>query len=132
MKTSHDGHSSYLLVTEAATQHMWIFLTKKKEPPIVTLNTFLTQHGLKDNKPKFVWTDQGGELARSTAFCTIMAQHDYTVKTIGADNSSQNSRGERPHHTFANVMQCVLHSIYCIPCTTYNILYNICYVLQVV
>lgn len=68
IKTSHDGYSSYLLITNAASRHTWIFLTKTKEPPIVTLEVFLTQHGLKKDIPKFIRTDQGGELARSTAF----------------------------------------------------------------
>ena len=68
VKTSHDGYSSYLLVTDAASRHTWIFLAKTKEPPIVTLEVFLTQHSLKNEIPKFIRTDQGGELAQSTAF----------------------------------------------------------------
>ena len=110
IKTSHDGCSSHPLVTDAATRHAWIFLAKTKEPPLAILNAFLTQHGLKKNQPKFVRTDQGGEPARSTAFRTPMARHNHTVETTGADNSSQNGRGERPHRTFANMMRCMLHS----------------------
>ena len=110
IKTSHNGYSSYLLITNAASRHTWIFLTKTKEPPIVTLDLFLTQHGLKKEIPKSVRTDQGGELARSTAFCNLMAKHNYTVEPTGADNSSQNGRGERPHRTFANMMRCMLYS----------------------
>ena len=68
IKTSHDGHSSCLLMTDAASRFTWMFLTKTKEPPIETLNTFMTQHGLTDKIPKLVQTDQGGELARSKAF----------------------------------------------------------------
>ena len=110
IKTSHDGYSSYLLITDAASRFTWIFLTKTKEPPIITLNTFMEQHGLNDKTPKFVRTDQGGELARSQAFRNLMAKHNYTVEPTGADNSSQNGRGERPHRTFANMMRCLLYS----------------------
>lgn len=68
MKTSHDGHSSYPLIMDAASRHTWTFLAKTKEPPLMTLNTFLSQNGLKKDQPKCVRTDQGGELARSAAF----------------------------------------------------------------
>ena len=92
IKTSHDGYSSYLLITDAATRHTWVFLTKTKEPPIQTLDLFLTQHGLKKEQPKFVQTDQGGELARSTSFRNLMAKHEHTVEPTGVDDSSQNVR----------------------------------------
>ena len=39
-----------------------------------------------------------------------MATHNHAVDSTGADDSSQNGRGERPHQTFANVMRCPLHS----------------------
>ena len=110
MKTSHNGHSSCLLITDAAPRFTWIFLTKTEEPPIATLNTFVTQHGLTDKIPKFVWTDQGGELARSKAFQNLMATHNCTVEPTGADNPSQNGRGKQPQRTFANMMRCLSHS----------------------
>ena len=94
IKTSHDGCSSYLLITDAASLHTWAFLAKTKEPPLITLNTFLLQNGLKTDQPKFIRTDQGGESARSAAFRTSMAKHNCTVKPTGTDNSSQNGRGE--------------------------------------
>ena len=68
IKTSHDGCSSHLLITDAASRHAWTFLTKTKEPPLMTLNTFSSQNGLKKDQPKFTRTDQGGELAQSAAF----------------------------------------------------------------
>ena len=62
IKTRHNGHSGYLPITDAA------FLTKTKEPPLMMLNTFLSQNGLEKDQPKCVRTDQGGELAQSAVF----------------------------------------------------------------
>ena len=110
MKTSHDGHSSCSSITDAATRHSWTFLKKIKEPPLITLNTFLSQHRLKKDETKCVWTNQGGEQARLTALRTLMAKHNHTVEPTGTDNSSQNWWDECPRGTFANMMECMLHS----------------------
>merc|ERR1711884_958343 len=68
IKASHDGYTSYLLITDAASRFTWIFLSKTKDPPIQVLDLFLQHHGLKGDMAKYVRTDQGGELARSTTF----------------------------------------------------------------
>ena len=34
----------------------------------------------------------------------------YILEPIGADNSSQNGKGERPHRTLANMVRCLLYS----------------------
>jgi hypothetical protein len=37
---SYDGFLSYLLIVDEATQYIWCFLTKMKEPPTNLLNAF--------------------------------------------------------------------------------------------
>jgi hypothetical protein len=53
-------------VVDEASQYVWVFLTKSKEPPLDIVDKFLDRFGLKDGG--LVQTDQGGKLARSTAF----------------------------------------------------------------
>ena len=77
MVRSHDGYSSYILIVDHATRYMWVFLTKNKCPPIHLIDRFLRTYGLKDDTVKIVRTDQGGELARSSAFCKTVAQCGY-------------------------------------------------------
>ena len=105
MVRSHDGYSSYILIVDHATRYMWVFLTKNKCPPIHFIDRFLRTYGLQDDTVKIVRTDQGGELARSTAFCQTVAQCGYQVEITGTDNSSQNGKVERPHQTLAAMMR---------------------------
>ena len=56
---SHDGFDSYLLITDAKTQYLWMFLCKNKNPPLKTVQLFLDQHGQKSGA-RIVCTDQGG------------------------------------------------------------------------
>ena len=57
IKTSHNGYTSYLLITDAASPFTWIFLSKTKDPPIQVLDLFLQCHGLKEDMAKYVQTD---------------------------------------------------------------------------
>ncbi len=58
---SYDGFTSYLIIVDAATRFIWIFLTKPKEPPLDIVKAFMCGFALSDGG--FVRTDQGGELA---------------------------------------------------------------------
>jgi hypothetical protein len=89
------------------SKHVWVFLTKSKEPPIELVTTFLRQFGHKDGGS--IRTDQGGELARSAAFrdAALSRDFDVTVKPFvveptGADSPSQNGAVERWNGTLAN------------------------------
>jgi hypothetical protein len=42
---NHDGFSSYLLIIDAATRYIWVFLLKSEDPPIAIIDQFLTKHG---------------------------------------------------------------------------------------
>jgi hypothetical protein len=81
--TSYDGYSAHLDIVDGASWHVWVFLTKSKDPLIDILRAFMSRYGLKTG---LVRTDQGGEFARSSAVCTIMLnKFGYVVKPTGAD-----------------------------------------------
>lgn len=108
--TSREGFNSYLLITDAYTRVCWIFLLKSKEPPTETIRAFMEIYGRRDNTQRFIRTDQGGELARSTEFRQILLKSGYLLEDTGSDTSSQNGRGERPHQTLSNMMRCLLYN----------------------
>ena len=66
---SYDGYSVYLLIVDGASCRVWVFLTESKTPPIVILRAFLKKFGLAKG---VIRTDQGGKLAQSDAFRTMM------------------------------------------------------------
>jgi hypothetical protein len=58
---SYDGFTSYLIIVDAATLFIWVFLTKFKEPPLDIVEAFMCRFALSDGR--FNCTNQGGELA---------------------------------------------------------------------
>ena len=104
---SHDGFDSYLLITDAKTRYLWIFLCKNKKTPTKTVKLFLDQHG-QTQGPRIIRTDQGGELAKSKLMQDTIAAAGYSLEITGSDNSSQNGTVERPHRTLANMMRAAL------------------------
>jgi hypothetical protein len=68
---SYDGYSSYLLIVDESSRRTWVFLTKTKEPPIHIVRAFMKKFGAGGG---LVRTDQGGELARSAAFKTMLEE----------------------------------------------------------
>ncbi len=67
---SYDGFNSYLLIIDEASRYAWVFLTKSKDPPLDIIRAFFTMHGHWDGG--CVCTDQGGELASSSAFGDLL------------------------------------------------------------
>eukprot|EP00536_Pseudo-nitzschia_multiseries_P016921 jgi/Psemu1/223050/e_gw1.1289.3.1 len=61
-------------------------------------------------KDTYAQTKQGGEHARSDEFQATAAKFGYIVKPTGADNSFQTRKGECPHQTLMNMVQCLLYS----------------------
>ena len=97
---SYDGFNSYLLVVDEHSRHLWVFLSKSKEPPIEEMSDFLSIRGLPSGG--VIRCDQGGELAKSTKFRTeMMRRHHYVVEPTGADSPSQNGGVEKWNDTLA-------------------------------
>jgi len=95
--TSYDGHSSHLIIINGVSQRVWAFLTKSKEPPLDILRSFMTKFGISNG---VLWTDQGGELARSKSFRDMMfREFGYVVEPTGADSPSQNGGAEIYNNT---------------------------------
>ena len=78
---------------------MWVFLCKLKEPPVEETSAFLsTFFGLQEGG--VIRCDQGGELAYSTEFHTlILKDYSYKVEPTGAESPSQNGDVERFNQT---------------------------------
>jgi hypothetical protein len=90
---SWDGYLSYLLVVNEASQYIWVFLAKLKEPLLGIIDTFLDHFGHVNGG--LIRSNQGGELARSFAFSDLLLQkHKYVIKPTGADSPSQNGAVE--------------------------------------
>jgi hypothetical protein len=103
---SYDGYLLYLLIVDKATCFVWMFLTNSKSPPNDILWEFLTQQGHEDGG--CVRTDQGGELAWSSAFQDMLLRDfHYTLEPTGADSPSQNGAVEIYNNKFA-VRTCTL------------------------
>ncbi len=86
---SYDGFTLYLLVVDKASRFVWVFLTATKSPPIDIIKEFLIQHGHEDGG--CIRTDQGGELARSSAIQDMLLRDfHYTLEPTGADSPAQN------------------------------------------
>ncbi|KAL7550176.1 hypothetical protein ACHAWF_013416 [Thalassiosira exigua] len=106
--TSYDGYNSYLVIVDEASSHAWIFLFKSKEPPLETLDAFMTAFRRPDGG--FIRTDQGGELAGCDAFVDqMLSNHGYKVEPTGADSPSQNGGAERWNDTFAVSVRALLY-----------------------
>ena len=106
--TSFDRLQSYLLIVDEHTQHVWVFLTKPKDPPVDTVKDFLKRFGQDDGG--MVMCDQGGELTWSERFRTDL-QHNqgYIVEPTGADDPSHNGGAESWNGTFAVTVQALLY-----------------------
>ena len=105
--TSIDGFNSYLIVVDAHTRFTWIYLTSCKEPPIDIVRNFLDDNGLSKG-PRYIRTDQGGELYASKRFHQLVSGKGYTIEPTGSDNSAQNGVAERPNQTFGNMIRALL------------------------
>jgi hypothetical protein len=91
--SSYDGYTSYLFVIDEASWYAWVFLTKSKNPPLDIVRAFLRLHGHTDGG--CIRTDQGGELASSSAFGDlVLKEFGYTLEPTGADSPSQNGAVE--------------------------------------
>jgi len=106
---SFDGFNCYLIIVDEASRFVWVFLSASKEPPLETIDLFLTLNGHKDGG--YIRTDQGGELAKCKAFKDDMLKnHNYVVEPTGADSPSQNGGAEKWNDTLAVTTRALLYS----------------------
>ena len=95
-------------VVDKASKFVWIFLRKSKEPLIELVSHFLQMYGQRSGG--VIRCDQGGELARSSAFReTMMEKHLYVVEPTGADSPSQNGGAEKWNDTLAVTTRALLY-----------------------
>jgi hypothetical protein len=104
---SYDGYSAHLIIVDGASRHVWVFLTRGKDPPLAILREFMSRFGTKKG---LVRTDQGGELARYGEFRNMMlGEFGYVVEPTGADSPSQNGGAEIYNNTLAVKVRTLLY-----------------------
>jgi hypothetical protein len=103
-----EGFTAYLIIVNKASQYIWVFLRKSKEPPTNLVLNFLALHGLPSGG--VIRTDLGGELARSESFWSSLLQKAwYIVEPPGADSPLQNGGAEKWNHTLAVTTRSLLY-----------------------
>jgi hypothetical protein len=105
---SWDGYSFYLLIVDEASQYVWVFLTRLKDPPLDIISFFLKKFGHAEGGS--ICTDQGSELAGLSDLADmILCKHSYVFKPTGADSPSQNGRAETYNDKLAVQARTFLH-----------------------
>ena len=94
---SRAGYEAYLLIIDAATRYIWVFLLKGKHPPIATIAQFLQKHGTAQKGN--ITTTPGGLLNKSRSFETICKEQGYENTTFNLDLNTEDSGLETPRHT---------------------------------
>ena len=108
--TSINGKNSYCLVIDRATQHIWVFLSNSKEPPVEPICMILKKFGSRSTTHRMVQTDQDEGLGRSLDFKAMLKNEDFTLELTGTNSLKQNSHAERPRRDLAQMMRCMLHA----------------------
>jgi hypothetical protein len=105
---SFDGYVTYVLIVDEGSRYVWVFPRKSKEPPTDLISHFLQMYGHRSGG--VIRCDQGGELARSTAFSTMaLEKHLCNVEPTGADSPSQNAGAEKWNDTLAVTTRALLY-----------------------
>jgi hypothetical protein len=94
---SRAGYEAYLLILDAATRYIWIFLLKGKHPPIAMIAQFLQKHGTAQKG--IITTTPEGLLDKSRSFETVCQERGYTNAALAVDINFEDSGLETPRHT---------------------------------
>jgi hypothetical protein len=104
---SYDGYSSHLVIVDSASCRVWVFLTKTKKTLFDILRAFMSKFGLAKG---LIRTDQGGDLAQSSALQNMMLdKFKYAVEPMGADSPSQNGGAEIYNNTLVVKVRTLLY-----------------------
>ena len=105
--TSKEGYNCYLIIVDKYSCHIWVFLFVGKSPSTETITKFLDTLGLKTGL-RFIRTDQGGDLTKSTLFRKNIPNVGYVLERTGAGALFQNGIAEQSHRTLADMMRMML------------------------
>ena len=93
-----------LIIVDAKTRKVWTFCTPNKRPPLATVRYFLTQLKQINRQAMNIRTDLGGELARSSEFCSmLMEEFQCGLQTTGGYSSWLNGKSKRHIRTIENI-----------------------------
>jgi hypothetical protein len=103
--TSIRGFTSALDVTCGSTSYPIGFPTKSKSPPLEIVRWVISTLRSMGFEVTFIRVDEGGELARSAEFCSLIVSLSCLLQTTAGGNSSNNGRVERSNRTKANMIR---------------------------
>lgn len=106
---SRQGYTATLTIVDRKTRRIFAFPTKGKSPPLKIIDSFLTKYQLPNNGTRFIRTDQGGELAKSSKFRQLLLQHNCILEPTGSDAASESGLAERPNATLTNMTRRLLY-----------------------
>ena len=103
---SYDGYNSYLLIIDAASRYMFVYMMKSGTPPIKFIDAFLKKYGNAFDKKKLITTNPDGILHKSKSFKHTCKHYGYdndtykTAPTIDmTDDDIEQLRQHQLHHT---------------------------------
>ena len=106
-KPSIRGFTSYLSIHCITTKYDFVFPTHHKRPPLDILSVFIQILAQQNITIKAIVTDEGGELARCTAFLQLLVFHKIHLDTTGSYASFLN-KDERGHRTNLGMIKSML------------------------
>jgi len=101
-----NGETCYCLITDHCTGTLHGQSFCSKAPPVDFIKYFLADHADPTVRGKYVRMDRG-ELT-SSQILELFQHYGYEVQITGADASTMNGAGERPHRTIATAMRTML------------------------
>ena len=105
------GFTSALGIICSSTSYPFGFPGKSKTPPLDTFRWFISTIRSMGYNTNIVHVDEDGALARSSAFCALVAQLDLVLTTTGGGNSINNGMIERSNRTKGNMVCAQLSSM---------------------
>ena len=107
-KQSIQGFTSYLSTHCITTKYDYVFPTRNKRLPVDMLSFFIHSIRQQNINIQVILTDEGGELARSTAFLKFLLFHHSDLDTTSSYTSFLN-KDERGHRTNLETIKSMLY-----------------------
>ena len=87
---SQQGYTATLTIVDQKMRKLFAFPTAGKSPPLHIVKAFLDRYKIGYGRTRYIRTNQGGELARSTQFCQLLLSHNCILEPTGSDAASEN------------------------------------------
>ena len=103
------GYTAYLSVTCFVTGYSFVFPTRSKRPPLDIIRWLIETLKRQGYIVIIVRFDEGGELARSTEVCALLAELNIVMESTGGYSSDLLGKDERQHRTIGEMVRSMLY-----------------------